>query len=249
MRRKGRSVFLIGLVGFLVLVGLASSITYFLREPANPGFLDYPTIVAVHAISGAVYLTFASLQFIGRIRSLHLEYHRWAGRGLVLTGVLVGVTALFIGLVIPFSGWSEAVVIVLFGSLFIVCLFQGFRHIRAKRVDLHREWMMRAFTIALAIASQRVIFIPALLIMGDPTYEQVVFLSVSAWALALGLHSVAAEIWIRQTRRSRARSQRGDDQTGRTEGTEHLPASAEAIGLRQAAAAAYSPVPQSKRKP
>ncbi len=141
-------VFLMVLVGFLALVGLASSITYFLRKPANPGFLDYPTIVAVHAISGAVYLTFAPLQFIGRIRSRHLDYHRWVGRGLVLIGLVVGLTALFIGLVIPFSGWSEAVVIALFGSLFIFCLFQGFRHIRAKRVDLRREWMLRAFTIA-----------------------------------------------------------------------------------------------------
>jgi hypothetical protein len=142
--------------------------------------LAHQTIVAVHAIPGAVYLILAPLQFIGRVRSRHLEYHRWAGRGLVLTGLVVGVTALFIGLVIPFSVWSEAVVIAVFGSLFIFCLFQGFRHIRAKRVDLHREWMIRAFTIALAIASQRVIFIPALLIMGDSTYEQVVFVSVLA---------------------------------------------------------------------
>jgi uncharacterized membrane protein len=62
------------------------------------------------------------LQFIERIRSQHLTYHRWAGRVLVLVGMVTGVTALFIGLVIPFSGWSEAGLIALFGSLFTFSL-------------------------------------------------------------------------------------------------------------------------------
>jgi hypothetical protein len=36
-------------------------------------------------------------------------------------------------------------------------LGKAFAHIRGKRVGLHREWMIRAFAIALAIATQRLI--------------------------------------------------------------------------------------------
>jgi peptidoglycan/LPS O-acetylase OafA/YrhL len=103
-------------VGFLALVGVAASATHYLQEPYNPGFLRYPTVVALHVVLGGVYLALAPFQFVKRIRSRHLAYHRWAGRVLVSIGVVVGVTALFMGLVIPFSGWAERVIIGLFGA-------------------------------------------------------------------------------------------------------------------------------------
>ncbi len=188
-------------VGFLALIGIGASVSYFLREPANLGFLDFPTIVALHVVLGAVYMVFAPLQFVKRIRSRHLGYHRRMGRVLVAVGMVVGVTALFLGLVIPFSGWAERILIGLFGSLFLFALGKGFVHVRAGRVSLHREWMIRAFAIALAIATQRVIFIPSLFVVGDPTHGQIVTLSITAWSAALVVHSSLAEVWIRLTRK------------------------------------------------
>jgi uncharacterized membrane protein YozB (DUF420 family) len=111
------------------------------------------------------------------------------------------VTALFIGLVIPFSGWTESVLIGLFESLFLFTLGKGFVHVRAGRVALHREWMIRAFAIALAIATQRLIFIPSLFVVVDPTDGQIVTLSLAAWSAALVVHSSLAEAWIRLTRK------------------------------------------------
>jgi uncharacterized membrane protein YozB (DUF420 family) len=191
-------------VGFLALVGTGASATFYLREPANPGFLGFPTIVALHVVLGALYLVFAPFQFVKRIRSRHLGYHRRMGRVLVAVGLVVGVTALSIGLVIPFSGWAERVLIGLFGSLFLLALGKGFVHVRAGRVALHREWMIRAFAIALAIATQRVVFIPSLFVVGDPTDGQIVTLSLAAWSAALVVHSSLAEVWIRLTRERRA---------------------------------------------
>ena len=201
MVRKIVRLPLAAVVGFLAFVGVAASATYFLREPANLGFLDYPTIVALHVVLGGVYLALAPFQFVKRIRSRHLAYHRWAGRVLVAVGAVVGVTALFMGLVIPFSGWAEGVLISLFGGLFLFALGKGFVHVRAGRVALHREWMIRAFAIALAIATQRVIFIPSLLVVVDPTEGQIVTLSLAAWSAALVVHSSLAETWIRITRK------------------------------------------------
>ena len=191
------------LVGFLALVGVAASVTYFVREPANLGFLDYPTIVAVHVVLGAVYLMFAPFQFVKHVRSRHLGYHRQVGRVLVAVGLLVGATALFIGLVIPFSGWAERVLIAIFGSLFLFALVTGFAHIRAGRVARHLEWMLRAFAIGLSIATQRLIFIPSLFVAGvvDPADELVVTLSLAAWSASLVVHSSLAEVWLHLTRR------------------------------------------------
>ena len=94
-------------VGLLALVGIGASATHYLQEPYNPGFLRFPTIVALHVVLGGVYLALAPFQFVGRIRSWHLGYHRWVGRLLVAVGLVVGLTALFMGLVIPFSGWGS----------------------------------------------------------------------------------------------------------------------------------------------
>lgn len=194
---------LVTAVGFLALVGVAASVAYYLREPYNPGFLQFPTIVALHVVLGGVYLALAPVQFVKRIRSRHIGYHRRAGRVLVAIGLVVGTTALFIGLIIPFSGWAERVVIGLFGSLFLFALIKGFVHVRAGRVALHREWMIRAFAIGLSIATQRLIFVPALLVVGDPTLDQLRAISAAAFLAAFVAHAGVAEAWIRLTRNHR----------------------------------------------
>jgi len=191
-------------VGFLALVGIGASATHYLQEPYNPGFFRFPTIIALHVVLGGVYLALAPFQFARRVRSRHLGYHRWAGRFLVATGLVVGVTALFIGFVIPFSGTPERVIIGLFGGLFLFALGKGFVHIRAGRVALHREWMIRAFAIGLSIATMRLIFVPALIIVADPTQGQIALLSIVSFAVAFVVHASVAEAWIRITRGSGA---------------------------------------------
>src|SRR5215203_3454578 len=119
----------------LASIGVGASAAHYLQEPYNAGFLDFPTLVP--------------FQFVRRIRSRHLNYHRWAGRMLVSIGLVIGLSALFMALVIPKGGWPERVVIGLFGSLFLFALIEGFLHIRAGLVALHREWMIRAFAIGL----------------------------------------------------------------------------------------------------
>jgi uncharacterized membrane protein len=191
-------------VGLLALVGVGASATHYLFEPYNPGFLEYPTIVALHVVLGGLYLALAPFQFVRRIRSGHLGYHRWAGRVLVSIGLVIGATALFMGMFIPIAGWVERGYIGVFGVLFLVALVKGFVHVRAGRVAQHREWMIRAFAIGLAVPSMRLIFVPALLIVADPTQGQVAMLSAASFLTAFVLNSSLAEVWIRLTRRSAA---------------------------------------------
>jgi uncharacterized membrane protein len=181
----------------------SASATHYLQEPYNPGFPKFlPTIIALHVVLGGAYLALAPFQFVKRIRSRHLGYHQWAERLLVAVGLVVVATALFMGLVVPFSDWPERVIIGLFGSLFLLALGKGFLHVRAGRVALHREWMIRAFAIGLSIATMRLIFVPALLIVATPTDAQIAALSTSSFAMAFAVHASVAEAWIRATRRS-----------------------------------------------
>jgi uncharacterized membrane protein len=206
MTKRGITTLALGAaVSILALVGVAASATHYLQEPYNPGFLRFPTVVALHVVLGGVYLALAPFQFVKRIRSRHLAYHRRIGRLLIAVGVMVGATALFMGFVIPKGGSPERVVIGLFGTVFLVALVKGFVHVRAGRVSLHREWMIRAFAIGLAIATARLIFYPALLITTtDPSDRRFGTLLAVALAVAFAFHVSVAELWICVTRRSGA---------------------------------------------
>lgn len=91
--------------------------------------------------------------------------------------------------------------------LFLVELSKGFFHIRARQIILHREWMIRAFALALAIATMRLIDVPTVIVVsatGIPTHQQLAVLAIIADAVAFLLHAVVAEIWIRSSRRKLA---------------------------------------------
>ena len=189
-------IVVIGLAAF----GVAAAVVHFLVEPYNPGFTDYRVATWMHVVLGAVYLTFAPVQLIRRIRARAIGYHRWAGRFLVPIGVLVGLSALFLGLVVPFSGHLERIVISVFGGLFLLSLVLGYLRVRQGRIGEHREWMLRALAIGLSVATMRALFIPALMIAGDPSDDQIALLSVGSFTIAFLLHAAAAEWWIRRTR-------------------------------------------------
>ena len=194
-------------VGFLASVGVGTSVAHYILPLTNPGFRVFPVIVALHVILGSAYLALAPFQFIKRIRSRWPYYHRWAGRILIIVGLIVGATALFMAWIIPFSGWPERILLGFFGVLFLVEIGKGFLHIRARQIMLHREWMIRAFALALAIATMRLIDIPAVIVVsatGAPTHQQLAMLAIIADAVAFPLHAIVAEIWIRSSRGKRA---------------------------------------------
>lgn len=196
-----KKVKLIGiLVGFLAITGVGATIFHYMKAPYNSGFNRFPIITALHVIPGGIYLALAPFQFITLIRSRWINYHRWTGRLLVLIGLLVGASALFIAIVIPFSGWIESVINGFFAILFVYAITKGYLSIRARKISLHREWMIRSFAIGLAIATMRLIFIPALIIVGNPTHDQIAMLTIVSFTIAFTLHICVAEIWIRSTR-------------------------------------------------
>lgn len=184
-------------VAVLCVVGIAASVSYFFRESYNPGFAEFAAIVRIHVVLGAIYLALAPFQFVAAIRSRAIGYHRWVGRTLVLIGTVIGAAALFMSLVIPIAGWPERVVVGSFSTFYLIALAQAVRHIRAKRIALHREWMIRAFAIALAIATTRIIGVILISVSDDRSFEHLKAFFNASLTAALLLHAVVAEAWIR----------------------------------------------------
>lgn len=192
-----------GFIVLLILIGVGASASFYFRTPANPDFAKFPLITALHVIPGGIYLALAPFQFMPSIRRRSLAYHRQAGRVLVILSLIAGFTSIFITLVIPYAGWTQRLVVGPFAIFYTVAIIMGFIHIRAKRIDQHQAWMIRAFAIGLSIATQRLLFTPPLIYLivqsgGEPSRSDIEPIVVVCFMLSFIIHTVVAELWIRR---------------------------------------------------
>ena len=71
--------------------------------------------------------------------------------------------------------------------------------IRRRQVALHREWMIRAFSLGLAVATIRPIVGVFFATRSVTHLTRAEFFGVAFW-LAFTIHLIAAEAWINYTR-------------------------------------------------
>ena len=203
---------------FLALIGVIIVLrrTFFLipvlqdrYQPAPPppgmpnfpeeGFVAHPLLTLIHILPGLLFVTLGLLQFVKRIRTKRLQFHRWNGRILLFLGLIIGISGIFMGFKMSISGVSETAAATLFGVLFLFSLAKAFWHIRNKNQVLHREWMIRAFAIGLAVTTTRPI-VGVFFATGSFTgLGPQDFFGTALW-LGFTLHLIAAEVWINLTR-------------------------------------------------
>jgi uncharacterized membrane protein len=146
-----------------------------------------------------LFMILGPLQFSSRIRARHLRWHRWSGRVFVVCGLVIGISALVMSFGMPaIGGVNQAAATTLFGTFFLLALCKAFWHIRRREVALHREWMIRAFSMGLAVAAIRPIigvFFATSPLTGLTPRE---FFGIAFW-IGFVLHLIAAEAWIHTT--------------------------------------------------
>lgn len=162
----------------------------------DTGFARHMALTLVHIIPGTLFLVLALLQFVPSIRAKHLQIHRWLGRILVVTGLVIGISALVMSFTMNIGGLNETAATTLFAILFLFCLIKAYRHIRSKEVAQHREWMIRAFAIGLGVATTRPIVGIFFAFRKLSPHE---FFGIAFW-LGFTITFFAGEAWIDYTR-------------------------------------------------
>jgi uncharacterized membrane protein YozB (DUF420 family) len=140
--------------GVLRLVQLAGGHSLM---PADDRFPAFPIAVVLHILGAAVYALVGVFQFLPRFRRRHLAWHRRAGRILVVAGLLVAGSALWLTLSYPPKPGTGDLLYALrlvFGSAMAAALALGLAAIRRRDVAAHRAWMIRAYAIGLAAGTQ-----------------------------------------------------------------------------------------------
>lgn len=160
---------------------------------------EYRAATLLHVIPGALFLVFGALQFVKRIRQRTIALHRWNGRVMLVLALVSIVPGLFFGLFMPAGGTAEAVVIGVFGALFVTALAKGVMAIRRKQVSTHREWMLRAYGVAIGISMSRLLGTP-LDLVGTALGISTPTIFAIDLGLAFAATTLVAELWIRRTR-------------------------------------------------
>lgn len=172
-------------------------------------FARYPVLTLVHILPGLFFVLLGPLQFSRTFGSRHWQWHRCIGRVFMVSGLIIGLSALVMSFAMPaIGGINQATCTILFSGFFLLALGKAFWHIRRGQVALHREWMIRAFSIGLAVATIRPIigiFFATSRFSGLRAHE---FFGTGFW-IGFVLHLVATEVWIHRTRPQPATPSRG----------------------------------------
>jgi uncharacterized membrane protein len=139
------------IAGSLRLVELSGGAAVLPAKPTSP------VPLVLHIVSASIYSVLGAFQFSAGFRRRRPGWHRAAGRLLVVLGLTVALSALWLTLFTPrFEGSGELYQVfrLVFGSAMVVSIVLGFRAIRRRDVARHRAWMIRAYAIALAAGAQ-----------------------------------------------------------------------------------------------
>ncbi len=158
--------------------------------PANARFFASPLPVVMHIVGASLYAILGAFQFATSIRRRWPIWHRWAGRLLVVCGLLVGSSALWMTLFYQLpviDGDFLKAQRLLFGSGMIGSIVFAFVAIRRGNVRQHRDWMMRAYAIGMAAGTQSLTLMVGELIAGKPNELSRALLMGAAWVINLAV--------------------------------------------------------------
>jgi uncharacterized membrane protein len=124
--------------------------------PTNPRVDASPAPLVLHVVAAAVYVIAGAFQFPARLRRRHRRWHRRAGRVLIVAGLAVAASGLWMTLFYPGAPggdllWTARLIA---ASATGASLVLGFTAIRRRDIAAHRAWMIRAYALAVAAGTQ-----------------------------------------------------------------------------------------------
>lgn len=125
--------------------------------PTDARFAASPIPLVGHIVASVVYAVLGAFQFSARLRRRHTGWHRRVGRLLVVLGLVVAFSGLWMTLAYPQKAGTGDILWVtrlLVGSGMGAGVILGLVAIRSRDIARHRAWMTRAYALALGAGTQ-----------------------------------------------------------------------------------------------
>lgn len=158
-------------------------------------FASHRGLTFAHIVPALVFVVLLPLWFSARMRQ-SARWYRRLGWALFVLGAVVGITALPMAAK-PVGGTTELVAVLVFDAIFLISLVRAWVLFVRREMDGYREWMLRAVSVLLGIATTRpvmgVFFATAPLTHLTP-HE---FFGIAFW-IGFGVTYLAGEAYLRK---------------------------------------------------
>ena len=168
------------------------------QDAFNARYRDNPWVTLAHTVPGVFFAVLGPIQFMPAIRKRAPIIHRYSGRLLLAAALGAGLSAIIIGFQLPLWGWpASKYILPVFAIAMIGCFAMGFWNAKRSRFEQHREWMIRGYSLGIAIAVFRLMLI-AIMSTGLVDFTSAWnFVALSSFPMTY----LVAEAWIQVTRR------------------------------------------------
>ena len=160
----------------------------------NARFFAAPLPVALHILSVVPFSILGALQFSPALRRGRSSWHRTVGKYLIVLGMTVALTGLWMTLSYPWPAGDGPAVYALrlmFGSAMAISIVLGVDAIRRRDFKAHGEWMMRGYAIGLGAGTQVLTHLPYFIFVGQPDETSRAVMMGAGWVI-----NVAVAEWV-----------------------------------------------------
>ena len=169
--------------------------------PSDARYDASPLPVVLHIVCATVFAILGAFQFSPRLRRRRPGWHRRAGRVLVVAGLGVALSALWLNQFFPRADATRELLYPLrmvFGAALVLTIVLAFIAARRRDFARHRAWMIRSYAIGIVAGTQvfTLGFGGVVLGTGDLTTA---LLLAAAWAINL-----AVAEWVIRRRPARS---------------------------------------------
>jgi len=192
-------------LAFIPVAGGAFRITTMVNHvpvtPENVRFFASPIPVLVHVVSVTLYAILGAFQFSPGFRRRRPDWHRAAGKVLVVAGLGAALSGLWMAsfyAIVPADNALLHAFRLIFGTAMAVSIILGLLAIRRGKVSLHQAWMRRAYAIGIGAGTQGLTQIPLVMILGKLDPMTLALAMGGAWLLNL-----AVAEWLNRRQRTR----------------------------------------------
>lgn len=163
------------------------------EEVYGPYFFSRVVWVFPHVVFSIIATVIGPFQFIPKIRNKYLKTHRQLGRVYIISTVLFGISGMYLAIISDVN-LAYTVGLFMLGLTSVTSSTLAFVSIKNKKVDLHKDWMIRSYVIMLAFVSFR--FVENILIVLEigTAIEVSTLMSWACWAIPLFI----AEVFIQR---------------------------------------------------
>lgn len=181
----------LGIVPFIAgagrLLELASGAVV---TPANARFFDAPVPVVLHIVAATLFALLGPMQFVPSLRGRHSAWHRRAGWLLAASGLVCGLSGLWMTLTYPWppgDGVGLYVLRLVFGTAMVASLVLAIVAAARRRFAQHGAWMTRGYAIGLGAGTQVLTHLPYFVFVGMPDESARTVLMGAAWVINLAV--------------------------------------------------------------